>query len=135
MSTPSQNNNSKDPNELEHIKEYDENGNLVKMKLSREKLFRDKWPNVIQVRFFNRKHLQRLSLYFSQNLGDRGRDWETYTKGFGSAMDIIEHNEEGEDEMVDQVFLLGISSKVKEDKIEYIKGRIQKLKLKYMIGK
>ena len=51
-----------DEKDLDHEYEYDEEGNLKKMRLSREKIFRDRWDGVVEIRFYSKQHVQRISI-------------------------------------------------------------------------
>lgn len=122
----------KDKN-LEHEMEYDEEGNLKKMRLSREKMFRDRWDGVMEIRFYSKQHVQRISIACKKALGEAGIDWDTYVSGYARVSDIIKHNAESEDEMKDQIFLIGYKNNGKND-VEDFEKRIKRLKLKYLFS-
>lgn len=124
--------------ELEHEYEYDEDGNLIRAKLNREKLFRDKWDTVIKIPFYSSQHVQRLSMALDRCLGEQQKDWDTYVSGFSRVSDIIKHNRKIlEDEeatlegMVKQEFLVGIKDSPVND-IEELEYKIKRLKIKYV---
>ena len=122
---------SEDKKLPDHDNERDENGNVVKAKLSREKLFRDKWDKVIEIRFYSKQHVQRLSIACKKFLGEQGRDWDSYVPGFARVSDVIKHNLESEEEMKDQVFFLGMKDNNNND-IEGFEDKLKRLKLKYL---
>jgi len=123
-----------DDKNLEHEIEYDEDGNVVKMRLSREKMFRDRWDGVIEVRFYSKQHIQRISIAAKKTLGTMEKDWDTYVSGYRRVSDIIKHNAESEDEMKDQVFLIGYKDNDSNDIDEFL-HRIKRLKLKYLFSR
>lgn len=120
-------------NELDHEREYGEDGKLTKIKISREKLFRDKWDRTIEIRFYSKQHIQRLSLICKRHLGTQGKDWDSYANGFSRVSDIIKHNLESEEEMKDQVFLLGLKDSGNND-VDAFEDKLKRLKLKYLFS-
>ena len=124
---------SQDKQPADHEKEYDENGKLVKVRLSREKMFRDKWDKVIEIRFYSKQHIQRLSLACKKFLGVQGKDWDSHVSGFARVSDIIKHNIESEEEMKDQVFLLGLKDNGNND-VDGFEDKLKRLKLKYLFS-
>lgn len=117
----------------DHEYEYNENGEVTKVRVSREKLFRDKWDNTIEIRFYSKQHIQRLSIICNKHLGERSKDWDVYVNGFNRVSDVIKHNLESEDEMKDQVFLLGLKDTNRNDVVGF-EQRLKRLKLKYLFS-
>lgn len=136
MSDSKDTENKKD--ELEHEYEYDEEGNLIRAKLNREKLFRDKWDKVIKIQFYSSQHVQRLSMALERCLGVQQKDWDTYVSGYSRVSDVIKHNrkilEDGEatlEEMAKHEFLVGIKE-IPANDIEELEYKIKRLKIKYV---
>jgi hypothetical protein len=124
---------SEDKKIPDHEFEYDEDGKLVKARLSREKLFRDKWDRTIDIRFYSKQHVQRLSIACKRFLGVQGKDWDNHVNGFSRVSDLIKHNLESEEEMKDQVFILGLKDNGNND-IEGFEDKLKRLKLKYLFS-
>ena len=135
MSTKDEKNSNDD---LNSEVEYDEDGNVVKFRISREKLFRNKWDTVIKVNFYSKQHVQRLSMAFDQCLGEQGKDWDTFVPGFARVSDLIKYNrsvldDEGRtlEELRPQYLLLGIKDDPIND-MEELDYRLKRLKIKYI---
>ena len=119
--------------EPDHEYEYDDDGKVSKIRVSREKMFRDRWDGVMEVRFYSKQHIQRISIACKKALGEAGKDWDTYVSGYARVSEIIKHNAESEEEMKDQVFLIGYKENRNNDVADFEK-RIKRLKLKYLFS-
>lgn len=118
---------------------YDEKGDLVGLKVSPERIFRKRWEDqyegeVVKIPFYTRRHIQRISLTISAFLGDQGQDWDSFSYGFQEAVDMLEHNEDVNNEIVPQQILIGMKVNRFND-IEQFRKEIKKLALKYFTAK
>lgn len=111
--------------------EYDEDGNLTKIRISRKGLFLKKWDRVEEVRFYSKPHLQFISLACNRHLGVQGKDWDSMVPGFSRASDVLKNNEDETAEMKDQLIIFGFKDSHANDIDEFL-HRLNVLKLRYL---